>query len=328
MTFKQNWEKKNEQHQLSPDLIVKMAKQAFPSKNLLAHTIIAGGCANLNIKLRFEDDPEPHLLRVYLRDSGAAYREKNLGALIQKTVPIPVTSYIGREGAYHFAVTKFMPGMTLRDLLLGDLPHDIQSIMFEVGVILSKIAAYEFPRAGFFDQNLHVSDGLSRAGCVSFALDCLKTPTALSRLGMGAMVRIHKALEKYAHLFPDQSEKHLVHADFDPANILIDQVKGVWKVTAVLDWEFSFSGSVLCDVANMLRYAHDMPVAFETSFLSGLKSGGIHLPEDWHTAVHMLNLLALLDLLKRTDSQKSPKQCADIVNLIRLILDQLDPPEL
>ncbi len=46
-------------------------------------------------------------------------------------------------------------------------------------------------------------------------------------------------------LFPNKNEKHLVHADFDPANILIAKEGSDWNVSGVLDWEFSFSGSIL-----------------------------------------------------------------------------------
>ncbi|CAL7963402.1 hypothetical protein MIDIC_50063 [Alphaproteobacteria bacterium] len=76
------------------------------------------------------------ILRVYLRDKDAAYREQKLGALLKRTVPAPLTYYIGEVDSYHFAITEFMPGITLRDLLLGDLPHDIGSVMHEIGTIL------------------------------------------------------------------------------------------------------------------------------------------------------------------------------------------------
>ena len=98
-------------------------------------------------------------------------------------------------------------------------------------------------------------------------------------------------------------------------------------MTGVLDWEFSFSGSVLCDVANMLRYAHQMPAVFEESFLQGLHSGGIHLVGDWRISVHMLNLLSLLDCLVRGDPKNRPNQCTDIRGLIDHILEELDKNE-
>lgn len=79
--------------------------------------------------------------------------------------------------------------------------------------------------------------------------------------------KISHLFDKHVHLFPNDNERHLVHGDFDPANILVDRTEGIWKVTGILDWEFSFSGSALWDIANMLRYAHLMPPEFENAFL-------------------------------------------------------------
>jgi Ser/Thr protein kinase RdoA (MazF antagonist) len=62
-----------------------------------------------------------------------------------------------------------------------------------------------------------------------------------------------------------------VHGDFDPANILVDKVNDAWSVTGILEWEFAFSGSYLWDVANMLRYAHKMPLEFQNSFIDALE---------------------------------------------------------
>jgi len=102
------------------------------------------------------------------------------------------------------------------------------------------------------------------------------------------------------------------------------KVDGTWKVTGILDWEFSFSGSMLCDVANMLRYAHHMSSQFEEAFLRGLSTGGISLPANWRITVHMLNLLSLLDCLVRSDPEDRPNQCADIRELIIHIIRRLN----
>ncbi len=63
--------------------------------------------------------------------------------------------------------------------------------------------------------------------------------------------------------------------------LTLNKVSNQWKVSAILDWEFAFSGSMLWDVANMLRYAHQVPANFEKAFISGLVQSGITLPKDW-----------------------------------------------
>ena len=322
--FKANWEKTSVTHQLPEGILERMVGLAHPNKKLISFELIAGGCANLNIKILLQDENNPLILRVYLRDKEAVYREQKLAVLLKHMVPIPLAYYIGELEGYPFAITEFMPGIALRDLLLSDIPNDLSAIMYEAGRILSKITAHEFSRAGFFDKDLNIMLDLPSDDYLIFAKDCLKNETVLSVLGSSKVSKINQALDQYSHLFPDDSEKHLVHADFDPANILVHKVGGAWKVSGVLDWEFAFSGSVLFDVANMLRYAHKMPSEFQESFLKGLASASIKLPENWPATVNLLNLLSLLDCLKRSDPKNNPHQCTDIIELIDNILGELN----
>lgn len=325
MTFKSNWEKSSVQYQLAASVLEQMVRFAYPDKKLISHELIASGCANLNYKILLEAEKNPLILRVYIRDKDAANREQKLGALLKQTVPVPLTYNIGEIDGYHFAITEFMFGMSLRDLLLGDFPYDISLIMHEVGTLLSKITAHEFPNAGFFDKELGIVPHSSSDDNLTYAKECLRNATVLSVLTPQVVSKISHYLEKYrSHLSSTENERHLVHADFDPANILVCKINSAWEVSGILDWEFSFSGSVLWDVANMLRYAHKMPSEFQDAFLKGLTNGGIALPENWRITVHLLNLTSLLDCLQRSDSQNRPNQCADIRELIDHILKELD----
>lgn len=321
--FKVNWEKTSITYQLPKGMVEKMLSLAYPYKKLTSFELIAGGCANLNYKIQLENENHPLILRIYLRDKDAAYREQKLAELIKETVLLPLTHYIGELGGHHFAITEFMTGIPLRDLLLGDIPHDLSSLMSEVGMILSKITEHEFPKAGFLNKELEVIPYES-SDIIKFAQDCLNYKTVLSVLSPEVVAGIKKAIEQHATLFPNSDEKYLVHGDFDPANILVDQINGSWFVTGILDWEFAFSGSYLWDVANMLRYAHKMPPEFQNSFIEALQKNGIKLPAHWCTTIHLLNLSSLLDLLKRSDPKDHPHRCADIRELINHILSKLN----
>jgi GrpB-like predicted nucleotidyltransferase (UPF0157 family)/aminoglycoside phosphotransferase (APT) family kinase protein len=322
--FKADWEKTSITHPLPKNTVEKMSRLAYPDKKLLSHELISGGCANLNIKLIFKNENLPLILRIYLQDKDSAYREKKISLLLKKSVPVPFTYYIGELDNYIFAITEFMPGITLRDLLLSTLPYDMSEIMQDVGTTLSKITQHPFSKSGFFDKNLNINHELSPDFALTYSKECLENPNVISTLKSETILSIHACLEQYGHLFPDNQEKNLVHADFDPANILVDQINGIWTVSGVLDWEFAFAGSALCDVANMLRYAHKMPPAFQDAFLKGLSNSGIRLPDNLPTRVNLLNLLSLLDILKRPDTKNHPNQCADIQELIMHILSELN----
>lgn len=318
--FKGDWEKASALHTLSQDTVEQMVRFAYPDKKLLSWEVIAGGCANLNIKILLEGDASPMLLRIYLRDPSSAYREQKLAELLKQTIPIPTTYYVGTIAGHQFALTEYMYGISLRELLLSDAQYDMNAVMQEMGIILSKIRAYEFPQAGFFDQDLRLIPHTSADSCKDFALGCLEDKTVRSVITPDLCSKIRLCLEQYAPLFPDGRERNLVHGDFDPSNILVTKDDGVWKVSAILDWEFAFSGSVLWDMANMLRYAHKMPPEFQSAFLKGLALGGVSLPESWGVTLNLLNLSALLDCLKRADPKTQPKRCADISELIHDIL--------
>ncbi len=321
--FKVDWEKTSVTYQLPEGIVEKMVRLIYPDKKLTSFELIAGGCANLNYKIQLENESQPLILRIYLRDKDAVHREQKLAALIKKTVPVPLTHYIGELEGHHFAITEFISGISLRDLLLSDEPHDLNAIMSEIGTILSKITAHEFPKAGFLNKDLEVIPYES-SDIIKFAQDCLNDRTVVSVLSPEMIDEIKKAIEQYATLFPNSDEKHLVHGDLDPANILVDQINGSWFVTGILDWEFAFSGSYLWDVANMLRYAHKMPPEFQNSFIDALQRNGIKLPAHWRTTIHLLNLSSLLDLLKRSDPKDHPHRCADIRELINHILSKLN----
>src|SRR5687768_17116724 len=136
--FKANWEKTSVTHELPDGTIEKMIAHAYPNKKLMSHELVSGGCANLNIKILLENAEQPIILRIYLRDKDAAYREQKLGVLLKPTIPIPLTYYIGQHNDHVFAIIEFIPGITLRELL-SDLSPNINTIMHEVGVLLSNI---------------------------------------------------------------------------------------------------------------------------------------------------------------------------------------------
>lgn len=320
--FKQDWEKTDQYFQLSPTTMNGMIQLAFPSKKLISYTIISGGCANLNIKIQIENEPL-FILRVYLREKEAAYREQKLGQLLRSIIPLPDIIFISTYEEYRFAILKFIPGITLRDLLLSPKPHNIKEIMEDVGVMLANIHSHHFPAPGLLDKDLNVLPLSSTKTYQLFAQKCLMHPTVMTILSKDFISKIKFVFDKYQSFFPDIMANHLVHADYDPTNILVIKMQEKWKIAGIMDWEFSFSGSPLWDVANMLRYAHQMPIIFKESFLYGLESKGHNLPKGWQTSVHLLNLLSLLDCLERCQPQQQPHQCKDICTLIDYILNNI-----
>ena len=322
MTFKTNWEKSEVRHQLPTGIIERMINSAYPGKQLGLSQIIAGGCANLNVKIQLENEESLLILRIHLRDKKSAILEKNIGNLLKNVLPVPQILYIGNIDNYCFSVSEFMPGIPLRDLLLSKTPHGLETIMYEVGMALSKIAAHKFPKTGFFNENLEIVEELGDDSLKSFSLSCLEHEGVKKYLSHEMIVKIKSLLESLPPL--DNLGANLVHADFDLANILVAEVDGKWKISAILDWEFAYSGSWLNDVANMLRYAHKMPDGFKIGFLKGLEDNNFKLPENWQSITNQYTLASLLDSMTRHDLEICPNIKADLCNLISHVVLELD----
>ncbi len=104
-----------------------------------------------------------------------------------------------------------------------------------------------------------------------------------------------------------------MHADLNPKNLLVKRASDGWLVTAVLDWEFSFSGCPYGDAANMVRFAADYPPAFADGFLDGFAShqpAGLPLPGDWLYLGRVLDMFALSDLVTRPAGHSVADQAA------------------
>ncbi|MGI4852044.1 MAG: aminoglycoside phosphotransferase family protein [Janthinobacterium lividum] len=293
-------------------------KQAYPQKKLLSYKIISGGCANLNIKIDFEKENHPYLFRIYLRDPKAKYREQEIGKLFSKKIPVPCTYYIGTYKNYDFAITEFMSGITLRDLLLSQQPYNLDNIMFDVGSCLAKISTYSLLKPKFLLKNSNKPGNL-----LIFIQQCLNHENLEIHLDSKTIQKLSFCFKHYQADLLELADHHLVHGDFDPANILVNYKDGIWQISAILDWEFTFIGSMMWDMANMLRYAHLMPPSFTLSFIQGIESHDVMLPQDWQIIVYLLNLVSLMDLSIRTDPDQRPKQWSDICLLIDYFLTKL-----
>jgi hypothetical protein len=92
--------------------------------------------------------------------------------------------------------------------------------------------------------------------------------------------------------------------------------RGGWRVDAVLDWEFGYSGCPYGDAANMARFGADYPArfldGFRAAFADHQPAGGV-LAEDWGYLGRVLDMFALSDLLTRPLGHPVADQAAEQV---------------
>ena len=322
MVFKSIWEKTTQEIYLSRDEILSMARHLKPENDVQEIEILKGGCRNLNIKIRFKELSFPFIIRVYIHDTKAAYREQELANLLTSKVPIPHIYTIRQDARYRFALMEYISGIPLGEFLLKAKEREIGTVMEEIACLLTLIQEVHFPKEGRLDEHLQPQP-FEESSFVPFIEKCLNHPSVTATLSLKDREKIKLCFYAHQSYLPS-GETKLVHGDFDPANILVDYQQGQWHVSGILDWEFAHSGSPLLDIANMLRYAHYMPLVFKDAFIKGLQTNGMILPVTWEKSVILLNILSLLDCLARSSPARQPNRCQDICQLLQYFISGLE----
>jgi Ser/Thr protein kinase RdoA (MazF antagonist) len=209
-------------------------------------------------------------------------------------------------------VLAHVPGTPLSHVL-ADGGAGMAALGAEVGRVVAGIGAATLDRPGFFagaDLAVTAVPPWS-AQLPGFAEACMaKTPDErldkATRLSWSDLCAAHApALTRI------DGEARLVHSDVNPKNILVSRSGGGWRVDAVLDWEFSYSGCPYGDAANMARFGADYPPDFLAAFL---RAFGETAPDgDWLHLGRVLDMFALSDLVTRPPGNPVADQAAAVI---------------
>ncbi|HET9896980.1 MAG TPA: phosphotransferase [Streptosporangiaceae bacterium] len=126
----------------------------------------------------------------------------------------------------------------------------LRALGAEVGRVSAGIGQVRFERPGFLaDRTLSVTRHKPRSRQLAeFAAACMDAvPRArldsASRKAWAGMCAEHAEA-----LAVVDASAQLVHADFNPKNLLVERTgQDGWRIAAVLDWEFSSSGCPYAD---------------------------------------------------------------------------------
>lgn len=152
MIFKANWETAGQCVALPDAVIDAMISRALPGKTGCRWERLGGGCANLSILIRMEENPI-YVLRVYLRDKEAACREHQLAGRFGSQLPVPQSRFIGTEAGYDFALIDYCRGINLREALLGKEKADGDSLFIKPVCYWAKYRLIASTLRGFLTGN-------------------------------------------------------------------------------------------------------------------------------------------------------------------------------
>jgi aminoglycoside phosphotransferase (APT) family kinase protein len=247
---------------------------------------LTGGYSNDNTLVAVAGGGE-FVLRRYLRTNACAV-EAALAARLSGVVPVAEVVAADPDGTATgepALLSVFVPGRLLGEVLAGAPAAEAAALGRSAGRTLAAIGTVTFAAPGFF------SDGTLDA----FVRRCLAEGNAAGHLTGDEQARLVAFAERAAaDLEAVHGARQLVHADYNPKNLLAGDDG---RLTAVLDWEFAFSGSPLTDVGNMLR--DPRPAGFADAFIDGFADGGGALPANWRALSRAVDLYSLADFLTR-----------------------------
>ncbi|MEU6074196.1 phosphotransferase [Micromonospora sp. NPDC047074] len=249
--------------------------------------------------------------------------EAGVMAAARRQVPVPDVLLVmpGEDESVRPAmVIEYVDGDALSGVLAkGDLGQvEAGELGAEVGRVVARVAVVAFDRRGFFvDGDLTVKEENPWSQQLVEVAEACMAAVPEGRLdGETRRAWVELCAAHSSALEGVDGHTRLVHADINPKNILVSRAGGGWRVDALLDWEFSYSGCPYGDVANMARFGADYPAGFLDGFRAGFaeqQPADLALVENWAYVGRVLDMFALSDLVTRPVGHAVADQAAEQV---------------
>lgn len=275
-------------------VVTAILREALPDAEVVGFVPMMGGLANTNVEVTLAGPPGRVVLRVYQRDPAQARKEVALANFLQGRVVAPAVLHFTPANVvtgHPCAVMEWRPGVRLETLAPGG------ALAAAVGAALATIHAVPYAEYGLFGADLAVREpvDLGRGGLLAYLRTQVMEGPGRARLGGSLADRLYGLVEREGHLLETWLVKPcLVHGDFNGSNVMVDQD----RVSAVVDWEFAFSGSPATDFGNLLRPPMNNP-AFSNAVATAYLAEGGFLPADWQRVAQLADLYSWADFLGR-----------------------------
>jgi fructokinase len=263
----------------------------------------------------------PVVVRVYVRDPSAAFREAAILELVKERVPVPEVLYVSprASGPPTYVVLRWVDGVPLDQILAEGTSSDARGAVTAAGSVLANLQAFRFASAGFFGPNLEIREPCSaeRRAIAGVVEQCLFTDCGEERLGTALTKRLWRFVTEHEELLA-VVEHHamLVHGDFGGLNIIVSRTHEAPEVAALIDWEYAHSGTPLVDLGSMLRRpGHETAPWFEEELVRGYRQAGGILPENWR------QVSRVVDLVKLCAFVRSPNAGEVAVESVRALIE-------
>ncbi|WP_305784449.1 phosphotransferase family protein [Symbioplanes lichenis] len=228
-------------------------------------------------------------------------------------VPVPEVLLVEE----HCMVIEYVAGDPLSEVLAVGR-GDLAALGEVVGATIARVGTIRLDRPGFFtgpELTVKPEEPWSQQlpGMAQWCMDRVPEGRLDDRT---RREWIQLCTEEAPRLADVDTVARLAHADVNPKNILVAGDGTGWRVTAVLDWEFAYSGCPYGDAANMVRFGGDYPAGFVAGFEAGFaghQPADLPLHEDWARIGRVLDMFALSDLVTRAPGHVVADQAAAVI---------------
>jgi len=287
---------------------------------LLSLTPLDGGYANDLYRVTLSGPPHSVVARVWRRAPAQAATELAVMRLASDVVAVPEVLASDLSGPRPAALLRDVPGLDA-ERALRLYPDEAGEIGRVLGEAFGRLNRLRLGRAGFFSgPDLGLSpwpDTLPSQMLLDYSRPLIWNDVARTALGPDTAERLWQLTAQHAPLLDALAgEAHLVHADANPKNVVVQRTPDGWQLGAVLDWEFAFSGASLTDLGNLLRFeargeqgtAASSP--YGAGVIQGWAAGGGDTPEGFLAMARTLDLYSLLEFVNRPEAALHPAAVA------------------
>lgn len=256
-----------------------------------------GGLANTLIGVECVDGPI--VVRLLTRSPRSVETEAAVMARASAVVPVPDVLAVdpnGEQCGCPGIAMSYAEGITARTAFRRDSASGRHEIMRACTKTIAALAAVDLGVAGALVTPDLVPEPASASDLPTRYHEALRRSAVAARaLGPDA------GWQQLAERFPRgaatyEADHHLVHGDANLSNFVLARNEGHWKVVAVVDWEIAFSGSIVFDLASLLR-GHQRDRAVISAIEQGLHDGGLTAPDGWVELAAALDEHQLTELL-------------------------------
>lgn len=285
-------DRRNPYQSFDPTLISSFLESVGPHLTIHDVELCTAGKSNTNFKLTLSDG-SLYILRLYANSKPE--QDAYIFELVKDIVPVPELLAQGPK----WAILSFLPGK-----LLSACPQAVD----EAATALAHLATIQFHAPG----QLHTDGSIAPfgfGGLSGYISQQLNHPDVQHWLSPECLTHLQQLQHQEVSLLQDlDAETGLVHGDFNPTNILIQN----GQVSGILDWDYCHAGTPYMDIGNLLRHT---PIHHHQQIKAGLERGGMALPKDWQQRAKWADLTSQLEFLTSRRSGAFKQKCVDRVNL-------------